>query len=273
MADARDRAEWTEEDSGLYQVLAPVAVPARAEQLAALLTLLPFDRGDAFRAVELGCGTGALSYALLDCFPRAETIALDGSAAMRDRAAASLRPFGARARVEPFDLRATAWLARVEDAGCVLASLCLHHLDDEEKRAAFAAVAGRLAPGGALLIADLVAPRRPGARELFAATWDRAAEAQSLAETGAPDLFARFVEAEWNYYRFPDPFDRPSPLFEQLTWLREAGFADVDCFWLRAGHAIYGGYRSPAGDPVRPAPFADALRSAEAALRATAGPA
>ena len=54
---------------------------------------------------------------------------------------------------------------------------------------------------------------------------------------------AAFHAAQWNYYRHPDPVDQPSRLADQLAWLSEAGFALVDCFWLRAGHAIYGGYR------------------------------
>jgi hypothetical protein len=29
---------------------------------------------------------------------------------------------------------------------------------------------------------------------------------------------------------------------EQLAWLRAAGFAEVDCFWLRTGHVTSGGY-------------------------------
>jgi hypothetical protein len=49
---------WTEADSRLYQELAAVAVPDGAEQMAALLTLLPFGPGDAARVVELGCGEG-----------------------------------------------------------------------------------------------------------------------------------------------------------------------------------------------------------------------
>jgi hypothetical protein len=37
--------------------------------------------------------------------------------------------------------------------------------------------------------------------------------------------------------------DRPSPLFHHLVWLKHAGFAAVDCFWLCAGHAVYGGFK------------------------------
>jgi len=35
----------------------------------------------------------------------------------------------------------------------------------------------------------------------------------------------------------------PYRVFDQLKWLEEAGFSAVDCFWMRAGHAIYGGYK------------------------------
>lgn len=246
---ASTQTGWTEGDTRLYRQLAPVAVPDRAEQLATLLALLPFGPDDAFQAVELGCGEGNLSAALLDCFPRASLLALDGSAAMRGRAAARLGRFGRRARVEPFNLSAADWLARIDRADCLLASLCLHHLPGPEKRRLFGALYPRLSSRGAALVADLVEPQRAEARRLFADTWDRLAQAQSVAATGSNALFNHFTGAKWNYYRFDDPADTPSPLVDQLIWLKEAGFAVVDCFWMRAGHAIYGGYKNhtPAG--------------------------
>ena len=261
---------WSEADSLLYRRLASVAVPARLEQITALLTLLPFKRAEAFRAVDLGCGEGILSYALLDCFPQAEVVALDGSPGMRVQAINRLTPFRPRFRVEAFDLASQNWLHHVQTADCVVSSLCLHHLRGPQKKRLFGAVNRRLSARGVLLIADLVEPQRPEARALFAATWDRLAEAQSIAETGSEQLFEQFVKAEWNYYRFDDPVDTPSPLFDQLTWLKTAGFEGVDCFWLQAGHAIYGGYKTQSGESGGNVPFAAALRSAEAALH-TAG--
>ncbi len=258
---------WSEEDSTFYRQIAAIGVPEREEQIATLLALLPYGREQQFRAVELGCGEGALSYAVLHCFPRASVLALDGSRAMRERAAAVLAPFGDRARVEPFDLNSAAWLPQLDGAGCVLSSLCLHHLPGERKQELFRAVAGRISPQGALLIADLVEPQRPEARELFADTWDEDARSQSHSKTGSLEWFEVFRKIEWNYYRFPDAADQPSPLFDQLCWLRDAGFAVVDCFWMRAGHALYGGYTSgtrPGGESVT---WADARRSAQAALR------
>jgi tRNA (cmo5U34)-methyltransferase len=105
-----------------------VAVPAREEQMAALLTLLPFSPDDSFRAVELGCGEGFLSYALLDCFPRAEALALDGSSEMRAVTAERLKNFGSRVSIEPFDLHTEDWLSRLEGTTASLRHWS-YHLD------------------------------------------------------------------------------------------------------------------------------------------------
>jgi tRNA (cmo5U34)-methyltransferase len=259
--------EWTEEASQLYRELADVAVPARDEQIATLLTLIPFAPQDTFRVVEVGCGQGLLSLAFLDCFPHASITALDGSPSMVAYATQFLSRFGPRASVLSFSLPERERLSHLDAADCVFSSLCLHHLSSEGKQHLFAEVYRRLSARGALLITDLVEPQRAEARALFAATWDRLTEAQSQAKTGSEQLFDKFVAEQWNYYRFPDPIDRPSPLFEQLTWLKAVGFAVADCFWLQAGHAIYGGYKSRESAGVPGLSFEMALRSARDALR------
>lgn len=257
---------WSEADSLTYQQFSAVVVPGRLEQMTALLTLLPFGPDESFRVAELGCGEGFLAQALLTAFPNVELTALDGSAAMRAQAAARLEPFKDRVKIETFDLTATDWFQRLDGVDGVLSSLCVHHLMAEEKRTLFGVIGRRISSRGALLLADLVEPQRPEARELFAATWDRITEAQALAETGSRAAFDRFIATEWNYYRYNDPDDRPSPLFEQLLWLKEAGFTGVDCFWLQAGHAIYGGYKQAAVNGPRLS-FEQAWQAAQAVLK------
>jgi tRNA (cmo5U34)-methyltransferase len=140
-------------------------------------------------------------------------------------------------------------------------------LHGQGKRDLFTMVHDCISARGCLLIADLVLPQREEARELFEATWDHSAEERSRAQTGDAALFDLFVREHWNYYRYPDPFDQPSPLFNQLLWLKEAGFAVVDCFWMQAGHAIYGGYREQAGATEgHPIDYETALEIASRAL-------
>jgi SAM-dependent methyltransferase len=39
-------------------------------------------------------------------------------------------------------------------------------------------------------------------------------------------------------------FDRlEPPLQDQLKWLKQAGFVDVQCFWKSANRAVFGGFR------------------------------
>lgn len=232
---------WSEADSATFLALAPVAVPRRSEMIAAVVSAAPFDPDRPITIIDLGAGDGVLSAALLARFPAATLTALDGSESMRAAASARLASFGDRARVAAFDLAALAWWDRMFGAHLVVSSLCLHHLNDAKKQYLYKAAADRIAAGGALLVADLVDPQHAAARALAADRWDALARAQADA-LGAPELAERFAHERWNWFRYPDSADQPSALLHHLVWLRHAGFASVDCLWLDAGHAVFGGF-------------------------------
>jgi trans-aconitate methyltransferase len=260
------RPAWSEANSDTYRRIAAIAVPRRREQFAALLTLVPFSPQEEFQAVELGSGEGRLAAAILEAFPRARITALDGSESMRAATANRLAAHEGRFEVDTFDLFQTDWHDHLNGAGLVVSSLVVHHLDGAGKQALFKQIRARMDARAALLIADLVDPKRRAVRELFAATYDRAARDQSQEVAGSDAYYLDFLREEWNFFRFPDDeMDIPSPLFEQLNWLDAAGFDAVDCFWLQAGHAIYGGYvgDEPPGDGL---PYERALEIAEKAV-------
>ena len=246
MADDTTQQHGSEDNSEQFLTLDDVAVPMREQQIATLCALIPAERDETFTAVELGAGGGLLAQAMLETFPNCHYHALDGSETMRERLRETLAPYGDRVTIGAFELADNAWReALPTPLRCVLSSLVVHHLTHEGKRQMFSDVARRLEPGGALLLADLVEPTNDRARRLFAEQWDAAAQMQSLALSGDFDLYQQFRDAAWNYYEMTeeDPIDHPSPLSDQLAWLRDAGFASSDCFWMLAGHAIYGGFR------------------------------
>jgi SAM-dependent methyltransferase len=244
-ADAPPNRGWTEDDSLLFVDLADVFVPSRDEQIATIASLVPAAEDETFTVVELAAGGGALAVAVLQTFPNCHYVALDGSAVMRTHLREVLRDYGERVEVHDFELADTSWRhALPTPLRCVISSLSVHHLDGAGKQHLFADLAARIMPGGALLLADIVEPLGPQARHVFASQWDVAAQVQSLARDGDLTAFEMFRQLDWNYFTAPpDPMDKPSRLFDQLLWLREAGFSQVDCFWMRAGHAIYGGYK------------------------------
>ena len=243
---------WSETDSHEFREIADVAVPRRQEMIATLVSTVPFGHGEPVKMLELGSGDGRLAEALLTVFPSATLTALDGSESMRRESTKRLALFGARAHVAAFDVAALDWWDRMFGVDLIVSSLCLHHLNDAKKQYLYKAAAERLSPRGALLIADVVDPQHPITRRLAADQWD--AQAKSQAEAGgAPDLFRRFVDDRWNHLRFPDDADQPSALFHHLVWLRHAGFAAVDCVWMDAGHAVFGGFKQAeaSGAPLR----------------------
>lgn len=249
MSEAPDpQNQWSEDDSHLFLNLADIFVPARAEQTEALLQLLPLETNEECLVVELAAGGGALAEAVLENFPRCHYLALDGSETMRARMGQRLARFGQRLELQPFDLVQRAWRAELPARiRCVLSSLCVHHLDSSGKRQLFRDMLKHLEPGGALLLADVIQPADQRIANFFARQYDTIVRAQSLEIRGDLSGFAEFQQQTWNYFRHdygqPDTYDQPSPLYEQLRWLEEVGFHRVDCFWMRAGHAIYGGYK------------------------------
>lgn len=242
--DDQQPAAWREDDSQSFIEFGNAITPSRREHLALLTALVPAETDDAFLAVDLACGAGSLSEALLRAFPRCRVLAFDGSPRMLEEAGANLAPFGDRVERRPFDLFDRSWLdALPGPVRCFASSLAVHHLDGAQKRRLFRDLAARLEPGGALLLLDLVEPVNRYAWDAYGRAWDAIVREQTAGLPRGDEMYARF-RAEWNHYVDPDlEVDKPSGLFEQLQWLREAGFDQVDCFWLRAGHALYGGYR------------------------------
>ncbi|HUZ01846.1 MAG TPA: class I SAM-dependent methyltransferase [Thermomicrobiaceae bacterium] len=238
-----EAGRWAESDSRNFIDIGDAVTPSRHEHLELLAALWPARPDEAFEAVDLACGVGSLSAALLERFPACRVIGLDGSSAMLEAAGQRLARFGNRVELHAFDLFDDAWLTSIpERVRGFVSSLAIHHLDGAQKRQLFQQLAARLEPGGALLVLDLVEPINRWAWAAYAAAWDAVVRQQTADLPDGAALYARF-RAEWNHYADPDEeFDKPSPLFAQLGWLEQAGLAAVDCFWLRAGHALYGGY-------------------------------
>ena len=80
--------------------------------------------------------------------------------------------------------------------------------------------------------------------QVAARAWDEAVRQTAVARDGNEAAFDVFQSDQWNIYYYPDLMDKPSGLYEQLRWLEEAGFDAVDAYWLKAGHAIYGGWKA-----------------------------
>ena len=202
-------------------------IDQRAEGLAVLVALIPFERDQALRVLDVGTGPGLVASRLLDAFPAARAVGLDVSEPMRDVARERMAGYGERFSfvladfVEgdlppeahgPFDV--------------VVSSRAIHHVPAKAKRRLYRAIYAALGPGGCFFNLDSVAPADDGLRPVFGAASARLAG-------HPPELSAGRLPG--HYY---------DTVEDHLQFLRDAGFGLVGCFWQRLGLALVGGYRA-----------------------------
>lgn len=176
-------------------------IPHRQTAEEMLIQALP-DRVE--RCLDLGTGDGRLLALVRGRHPEAEAIGLDSSAAMLERARERFDG-GAGVELRNYDLRVP--LPAMGAAQVVVSGLAIHHLEDARKRELFEEVHGLLVPGGVFANLDLVRSASARLHERFRREIGRVED---------------------------DPTDRLAGLDEQMGWLREAGFAEVECHfkWL-----------------------------------------
>jgi len=235
---------WDEKYSQDFLRYGRYFVPDREHQMQTIANLLT-DTGSSGALFDLGCGEGLLSEAILEKHPEWIVYGLDVSPEMRQHAESRLSRFGKRFHARHFDLYAPSWPRLQEPLLAIVSSLAIHHLSGDGKQELAREVIDLLAPGGAFIVADLIEPAHPSSWELAGREWDKAVRERSLQMDESLAGFNFFDSHRWNCFRYrdPDELDKPSPLFDQLKWLEAAGFSPVDVFWMRAGHAIFGGWK------------------------------
>ena len=247
MQDSVITPRWGEENSQDFIDYGKYFVPDRESQINCICEVIPLPSKPAYM-LDLCCGEGLLTRALLDKFPECQVYGLDGSPKMIAHVEKALAAYGERFKARQFDVAASDWRAFPFPVHAVVSSLAIHHLDRPEKQVLFKDMASILAPGGSFIIADLIEPMNQFGRKFAAKAWDETVRQRSLHLDGDLRGHEQFRQLGWNHFAEPGPepdsIDKPSPLFDQLKWLDQAGFTDIDVFWMKAGHAIFGG-RTP----------------------------
>jgi SAM-dependent methyltransferase len=166
----------------------------------------------------VGSGAGRLLALLKPIRPNVQFVALDFSATMLDQLH---RLFGDDHAVQivahDFD-RPLPDLGRFD---AIISSFAIHHVHHERKRALYSEIFRALNPGGVFANLEHV-------------------------DSPARGLHAAFLKAIG--WEDEDPSNKLLDLETQMRWLRDIGFADVDCHWKWRELALFGGVK-PAKPP------------------------
>lgn len=208
-----------------YDSLARRGMPRYGEMLSALIDVTP-DRVE--DVLELGCGTGALTVRLSARYPEANLLALDGAPEMVALAQERLgeadvqRTTDVRFEVRRFE---ETELPR-QSYDLIASNMSLHHVED--KAPFYARLHDAMKPGGMLAFGDELTGALPHIEELYWNGWLEFARQPDHLTEGEISEIIRHIDVADHYETLPD----------QLTLLKSAGFAAVDCIWRYLNYAV-----------------------------------
>ena len=181
---------------------------------------------DSPRILDLGAGTGMLSAAIIDRVPTARLHLFDASPDMLQRASKRLSGREFQVTVQPLDSELPAGPYEA-----IVSALAIHHLDDGAKRRLYTRILAALTPGGVFINAEQVSGASDRLQTLFEAVHLDRARALGSSDAEIAGAVQRMG------------YDQCSTMDDQIRWLKEIGFEDVDCFYRSFRFAVFGGWR------------------------------
>jgi tRNA (cmo5U34)-methyltransferase len=204
-------------------------VPGFDEFYGALLESVPIAEEREIKVLDLEAGTGLLSGMVAGKFPRSRVTLVDLSVEMLRVARRRLAGGPGRFEFRTMDHARKPLPRRAGGYDLVVSALSIHHLTHGDKKELFGKVRRSLAVGGYFVNADQIAGDTPEEETRFRDWWLGRVREAGISEK---DLGAALLRMR---------ADKNATLGDQLLWLREAGFGEVDCRYRDYRFAVYGG--------------------------------
>ncbi|MGQ9630611.1 MAG: citrate/2-methylcitrate synthase [bacterium] len=204
-------------------------IPYYAELHEAIINAIPFLKDQRIRVLDLGIGTGELALKVLETFTNSHVVGVDISPQMIGIAKRKLAKYEDRLSFLQEDF---VNLDFHEEFDVIVSTFAIHHLDDGEKRRLYRRAYDFLKGRGCFFNGDIIKFKSEATMRLYDERWRSYMLEQGL----TPE------EVEYNFQKYLTE-DRPTSLGDQISWLREAGFHQVECPIRYYNYAVFGGYK------------------------------
>jgi len=212
------------ENAGKYDSMRKLVIPY-FDDLYQITTELAKSDKKSPKILDLGAGTGLLTKYLFQKFTRAEFTLIDISEEMLKIARSRFKDhnnfkyivndYSNHEFSDYFDI--------------IVSSLSIHHLEDADKENLYKKVYNALNPHGIFLNADQVIGPTPEIDESYQKNWVAKIEANLRDENEKKLILERMK------------FDKPATLEDNLKWLKNCGFKDVDVYYKYYNFCIFHG--------------------------------
>ncbi len=206
----------------IYDQNRQMLIPQMDEFNGVAAQALELIENDEPKILDMGAGTGLMAWFALQKRPRAIMTLADMAEDMLEQA---------KDRFAGQDVKIIVADYVHDDLGgpydAIVSCLSIHHVETPEKKILFRRCYDLLEPGGIFVNADMIQGPTTQAHAWYDDVWERRVRA-----AGTTDL--QMAQA-----RERMEGDRLDTLADQLVWLDEAGFADIDVLYKWYSLCVY----------------------------------
>lgn len=219
-----------EEEASEFDNIILKLVPYYTQMIDALVSAIPFKNTDSINIIDLGCGTGYVSMNIKERFPNSKLTCLDFAENMIAQAKIRMSKY----RNVNFILEDIRKFEFDKKYDAVVSSLALHHLETKKDKIKFyKKIFDALESEGVFYNSDIILGSNETLHELYVSKWK---------EFMAKSLPGDEIEDTWMAKHHRE--DRPEVLMDQMSWLKDIGFKEIDIVWKYYNFAVYGGTKS-----------------------------
>ena len=209
---------------------------------------IPADRDTPLHVMDVGAGSGTLVRRILETFPNSSAVYVDKLAYPELKKEVVEQMLGAVADKVSFywnDFAEEDWDKELKEPfDVVVSNRAIHHLDHDGKKRIYRQIIGHLKPGGIFLLGEEIKVR---SERWVGAFQNHRIQSARRAHRREEEFAKEAAVIRGLYHRvYRDPekaSNKWAYIGDELQWLADAGFEEVQTLWQYYDNVVFGAYK------------------------------